>query len=345
MIVLPDPILAPAIMAAVKGSVGEQGLNPIQKSTMEAIAHDVMHTELDVAALSPLTPEQAAKEILDPQIRLQVVQAMLALELLLPLNDSEGKETEEAKLRVSRDQADLIESYAQAFDVSVGQLKTYRALADDNIKIMYFDLFARTALRRAAIDTIKDAGVRSFVKTMAAVRGVGTNQKVADKFRRLEDLPEGTWGRQVANMYQTNDWPYPGETHGAPEPTSMHDWVHVISGYSPTPVGELQVNTFMHTTMDDPSSFGQIVLAMSLYGLGNISLPIGNFTSDGGDLARNDIGHLFSEAVIRSKATGTDFMFEVDHWGNADKSVEAIREQYGIPEKTYDIGEGDPGIT
>ncbi len=50
---------------------------------------------------------------------------METLELLLPLNDSKGKETEETKLRVSRDQADLIESYAQAFDVSKATGKVF----------------------------------------------------------------------------------------------------------------------------------------------------------------------------------------------------------------------------
>ena len=124
----------------------------------------------------------------------------------------------------------------------------------------------------------------------------------------------------------------------------MHDWVHVASGYPPSSVGEVQVNAFMHATSPDPSSFGTVVLALSLYGLGGISLPIGNFTSKGADLAREDIGTLYSEAVNRSIATQTDFMMGIDHWGNAAKPVEQIRHQYGVGAKTVDIGEGDPGL-
>ncbi|NQU37725.1 MAG: hypothetical protein HQ526_09070, partial [Actinobacteria bacterium] len=194
-----------------------------------------------------------------------------------------------------------------------------------------------------AVETIKDAGLRSFIKTAMAVPGHGENTVVADKYRRLEDLPDGSWGRQVATMYATYGWPYPGEKHGAPEMTAQHDWVHVLSGYPPTPVGELQVNTYMAVSSDDPMSFGGIFLAMSLYGLGGISLPIGNFTSQGGAYDRPDIGALFSEAVNRSAAVRVDF-FDFDHWGSAKTSVEQLREQYEIPAKTVDIGDPDPGL-
>ncbi len=343
MIILPPPSLAPAIVAAVKGSVGEQGLNRIQIMTMESIAHDIMNADVDVQTLEPLTPEQAAHAIADPQIRLQVLQAMLALEMLQPV-EVDGVATDEARLRVSTEQADLIDRYSKAFGINLSQLHTFRDRAEDHMKMMYIDLFARTAFRRAAIKTIKDDGIRDFVKNAAAMRGHGTSEAIANKYRRLEDLPDGTWGKQLAHMYQTNGWPYPGESHGVTEPTAMHDWVHVVSGYPPTPVGELQVNAFMHATSDDPASFGTVVLALSLYGLGNISLPIGNFTSKGGHFDRPDVGHLYSEAVLRSKASGIDFFNGVDHWGNAGVLVEQIREQYGVPAKEIDIGEGDPGL-
>lgn len=343
MITLPPPSLAPSIVAAVKGSVGEQGLNRIQIMTMESIAHDIMNADVDVETLEPLTPEQAARAIEDPQIRLQVLQAMLALEMLQSV-EIDGVVSDEARMRVSTEQADIIDRYSKAFGVSLSQLHTFRDRAEGHMKMMYIDLFARTGLRRAAIKTIKNDGIRAFVENAAAMRGHGTSDVIANKYRRLEDLPDGTWGKQLAHMYQANGWPYPGESHGVTEPTAMHDWVHVASGYPPTPVGELQVNAFMHATSDDPASFGTVVLALSLYGLGNISLPIGNFTSKGNTLGRPDVGHLYSEAVLRSRASGTDFFNGVDHWENASVPVEQIREQYGVPAKELDIGEGDPGL-
>jgi len=343
MIILPPASLAPSIVAAVKGSVGEQGLNQIQIMTMESIAHDIMKADVDVETMEALTPEQAALAIEDPQIRLQVLQAMLALEMLAPV-EVDGVATDEGRLRVSTQQADRIDRYAKAFGINLSQLHTFRDRAQGHLKMMYIDLFARTPLRRAAIKTIKDDGIREFVKNVAAMRGHGTSEAIANKYRRLEDLPDGTWGKQLAHMYQTNGWPYPGESHGVTEPTAMHDWVHVISGYPPTAVGELQVNAYMHATSDDPASFGTIVLALSLYGIGNISLPIGNFISKGAHFNRPDVGHLYSEAVLRSKASGIDLFNSVDHWANAALAVDQIREQYGVPAKEIDIGEGDPGL-
>ena len=63
--------------------------------------------------------------------------------------------------------------------------------------MMYVDMFAHP-LRRAAIDNIRDVGIRNFVRNAAAIRGHGTAPEISDKYRRLEDLPEGTWGRQLA---------------------------------------------------------------------------------------------------------------------------------------------------
>ena len=98
----------------------------------------------------------------------------------------------------------------------------------------------------------------------------------------------------------------------------------------------------MHATSPDSSSFGGVVLALSLYGLGGISLPIGNFTS-GGRPGTARCRSALRRAVNRSMATGTDFYTGVDHWGTRRNPSNSCA-RVPTPEKTVDIGEPDPGL-
>jgi hypothetical protein len=335
--------LGPVVIGSIKGSTGEAGLSEIQHAMVSTVARNLFSQD-DIDDVAVCSPDKAAAAISDPQIARQVVQGMIALAMLEPRRDTNGDLFLGADQRISDAQVERIVSYADAFGVDVPQIKTFQAIADEDTKRMYFDFFWRSNLRQLAISDIKDQGLRNFVKGMASMRGHGTDDKVADKFRRLEDLPDGTWGKQLVNMYHDLGWDYPGEEHGAPEVTSTHDWVHVISGYPPTAVGELQVNTFMHTCSPNPNSFGLMMLALGLYGVGGITLPTGSFTSQGGELAREDIGELFVEAAMRSRGAGVDLLEGVDHWGQAHIPVEELRHQYNIAPKTHDIGDPDPGV-
>lgn len=340
MIELPPPQLVPSILGAIKGSTGDRGLNESQQHTLEQVAHGLLKLDIDVAELPALNPAQAAAAIADPVMRKQAVQIMIAIEMLEPMVDMSGNQVPNDLVTV--DQADRIASYAKEFDIEVDQLETFRHRANGQMKLMVVDLFARTPILEGMIDEVKDHGVATVIRNVLATRGYKADPEISQRYQRLEDLPDGAWGKQVWKMYQVNGWPLPGELHGVPEATARHDWVHVISGYPPTPVGELQVNGFMHSTSDNPQSFGGIVLALSLYGLGGVTAPIG-FTSRGGGVDRDDIGALFSESIKRGLASGTDFLFGMEHWENAALPVEQIREQYNVPSKEIDIGEGDPG--
>ncbi len=344
MLVMPDPANAPAIVGTIKGGITlTHPITATQLSTMNAVAHQILKLDIDVEEVDPLTPAQAAEAIKDPAIRSQTVQAMIALEMLAPTTQRTAEEASGNKHRFQDGTLPHIEEYVRALDVKLPEMKTLNAIASDHEEMIYLDIFFRTPVRTGLVDSIKDSGLRNTIKAIGAARGHGSSPAVADKFKRLEDLPEGTWGYQLAHMYQANGWLFPGETGGPPETLSIHDWVHVLSGYPPSPVGELQVNSFIHACSEDPLSFGYMILALAAYGLGGFNPGGQKWTTKGDAYVRDDVGQLFAEAVMRSKTVGVD-LFAVDHWGQANKTVEEMREKYSIPAKTVDIGDPDPGL-
>lgn len=71
---------------------------------------------------------------------------------------------------------------------------------------------------------------------------LGTNVPQIVHLESLNQLPEGTFGRSVANFYQHNGLqPF---TAG-PRRKQLHDCVHVLTGYGSDPIGELEVQAFL----------------------------------------------------------------------------------------------------
>ncbi len=343
MLVLPTEDQLPWIARAIKTALaGDDELTEYQRMALTGIARGLLHTDLDVEALAPLSAEQTREHLADPAIRAQTVQAMIGLSMLEPRHKADGSVDDHA--RISLAVTLRVKAYAAALDVDAPSLKVMEDIARDHMKRAAVDELRKSPVPAIAKSEIHEEGFVGFIRGMAASAGKGENLRIADRFRRLEDLPDGTWGKQVVNMYQDHGWIYPGCKDGPPEPVSVHDWVHIAAGYPPSISGELQVWAFIVASSSDRFSFGGLLFPLVLYGVGGAK-PLYSGVTKGGGYAHDDVGELFSEAVTRSLACGTDMLMGVDHWALAAKPVEQIREEFRIPEKTFDIGDSDPGLS
>lgn len=344
MLVIPTADSVPLIYSTVKGAIGEAEITDLQKMVIEAMVHDILKSDIDFDSVPPFTPEQAQANVRDKYLRDQITQTLVALELLAPTADWH-RGGSGLKGRMDRSQAQRVEKYAQALGSDLPQLTLMRHMAQGNAKLATADIALRGGVRTVALENIKESGLGSFVKGMASMRGHGENTQLVDKFKRLEDLPDGSWGKALINMYHANGWGYPGQTHEVAEPVTVHDWVHVLTGYPPSVMGELQVGAFIHASSPDPLSFGFVAGILAGYGIGGIKPVILNGETKGYGLAdRSDVGQGVAEALLRSKAVGIDLLSGIDHWGQAHKSVEEMRAKYRIPPKTVDVGDPDPGL-
>jgi hypothetical protein len=330
MLEVPSPETLSASVGALVGAVASaDGLSVPQRETIRAVAH-VFGAEVDPASVEPLTPEQAASVVTDPQQRLQLVHAMVMLAFM------EHPPSQERERSIAR--------YADAFDIDDSSVRVFHDYAHEQSKRMMFDVFRSMPLAGWERQYATEEGASTVVRSLMATLGHGSSPELTEKFRRLEQCPAGSLGRRLWEMYEANHWPFPGEKLGVPEATTVHDWVHVLAGYAPSPIGEIQVTAYISTSSPNPKLFGAVMLAVGLYEAGAFRLP--QFTSlpKGGVLEEPHAAEALADAIQRGLVVNCDLMEGIDHWALANEQVVALRERFNIIAKNEPAPTPDPGL-
>jgi hypothetical protein len=318
VIVTPPVELVPTCVRGVRaGAVGDEPLTEVQADVVAAISRELLHVALDPADLAPIEPDELAAAVADPAIRHQLVVAMLALSLMAHPPDPGAP--------------DRIARYAAALGVDEAMLAATRRYVEGHRRWMLFDFARHDVLRTLLARQVHERGVLPLLEQVGALKGVSEDRALAQRFRELEHLPAGSWGRVLWEFYRAEGWPLPGERGAVPQATSEHDWVHVLSGYPPTPLGEIQVTAFMAANLRADLAFSILFWGMGIYETGAIRIPLG--PSHVGTLASApDGGAQFADAVRRGAACRADSLL-MDHWAHAERPLAEVREELGVGPK------------
>ena len=186
-----------------------------------ASIQQIFGTTHETEQLSPITPEDLAREFPDPQLRQQLVQGLIVMSLI------DGK--------ANVHETDLVESFAQALEVSAPEVKDLRHLLKGEILHLRLDLARRFWLRDKVKDIWNTEGVRGIYKFMRGMIGQYEDTALAARYQALEHYPAGSLGRAYWEYCRANGFALPGEKGGAAEPILFHDCAHVLSGYGTEP--------------------------------------------------------------------------------------------------------------
>lgn len=161
--------------------------------------------------------------------------------------------------------------------------------------------------------------------------------ELAARWRSLEQLPEGSLGRRVTELYRARGFTYPGLPGSAPPLLAQHDWVHVLADYGTTVEAELEVFAFIARANDDPHGFSLLAMIVSLFETGYLRTGAGLFEQSPGHLSQRGVATRVADALRRGALTpgSTDFL-RTDWFAVADLPVEGAREHFGIPAKAPD---------
>src|SRR5260370_9598938 len=105
-------------------------------------------------------------------------------------------------------------------------------------------------VRRADADKLRTAGHVSDSFTGAEV-----DPELEARWAGLRDLPEGSLGRAVWELYDSRGFALPGSATGASAYLAQHDFVHVLADYGTNPKGELEAFAFSGPADPDPEAF------------------------------------------------------------------------------------------
>lgn len=307
-------IRAVATVARAAGQIA-----PPVRNVMAAAQQHILHTDFDVDQLEPISPDELAAAVTRPEMRAQVVNAMLVAGF------ADGKPPPA--------QADCVERFAAALGVDTPALSALRHLAHRDMT-----LYALCVIRNGHLpDAIRDqyrhhGGLRGVVKGILTLRGMTEDRALAARYHALERLADDRLGKHVWRHYHHNGFAFPGEKGGFPEAGIYHDFSHVLAGYDTTPEGETLVGSFIAGYREARPDHGLFTLlfVLSIFSVGVDLTPIdvGARTGTIGTVAPAMI-----EAVRRGGAMKTDLSDNWDHWPWVDVPLDEARYRLGIADK------------
>jgi hypothetical protein len=299
-------------------------------SLLQAIANALTGVDVDYTNLQPLGPDGLAECLRDrdEHYRQRIVHHMVLGELVLrPL---------------PVEVAHRVKLYAEALGIDDKFVRVARRYAQGAYGLAWMDL------RRSGFSehwqTADTGHLKTNVELSDPLDKAQVDPELEARWAALADLPAGTLGRQVFEMYDERGFPLPGTEHGASAFLAQHDFVHVLADYGTNLKGELEVFGFIGRADPDPKGFAWLATLVGLFETGYIS-DAGFFEQDirERNLQAPGMHHRVADAIRRGKTVclrNQVDLLTLDYHELAPRPVAEVREALGIPEKSREALEG-----
>jgi hypothetical protein len=292
---------------------------------LQAVTSALTQVVVDYTDLEPLGPEELAACLAarDMSYRQRIVHHMVLGEMVLrPL-----------PIVV----AHRVATYAKALGIEDDFVRVARRYAQGAYGLAWMDL-----RRSGFVDHVQSSsdgtphpGLHAQGPAFPAPQ---VDPELEARWRAFRELPAGTLGRRVWELYDSRGFAFPGAPGGAPEYLAQHDFVHVLADYGTNVRGELEVFAFIGRADPDPKGFAWLATLIGLFETGFIA-DTGFFERDVRErnVQASGMDVRLADAIRRGKIVsercGTD-LFDVDFHALAPRPVEDVREQLRFPGKS-----------
>lgn len=159
----------------------------------------------------------------------------------------------------------------------------------------------------------------------------------------LEKCAEGTLGKIIWQYYIGRGFVFTGQK-GSVNPTiAQHDWIHILADYGTTLENELEVFSFIGSSIPDIKGFSFLIAIISLFETGRLE-------SWGGGVLNADKGHLdlpgmperLADAIRRGRICNLDVMYGIDYFDYKDMLIDDVRRKLRIVPKGEEVN--SPGV-
>ena len=311
-LVVLDEKQTPYALRALRDVVASNGsITPAERRFIEVVA-ELHGTNVDVAALQSIAPEEVKQAIAQPHQRKRVVQ-LAAIAAMV-----EGE--------VTPREAQAVNRLAAALEVDEASVKVLQEIAAKHRLLTRFDVMRRI-MGKVGTRAYSQEGFAGIRKMLAPFTGA-EDSEVAWKYKSLGLLPQGTLGRAFWEHSTGNRFGFPGEKGGIPERMVYHDFGHVLAGYDSTPEGEIQQGAFQAGfTREDGFAF--LMFAVIQFHLGVQMTPTAEAQTGLFDVAK------VLRAARRGAACKVDLSDRWDPFTVISLPLEQVRAEYGIPPLSY----------
>jgi hypothetical protein len=317
----------------------ESGITGVQAELLEAIAEALTGVSVDYRRLDPLGPAELAEVLAghDLAYRQRIVHHMVLGEMVLR--------------PIPTVVAHRVAQYSEALGVKDEFVRVARRYAQGAYGLAWKDL-----ARNGFVQHVQEAGADAPESRPAPRTGradpfapAELDPQLAGQWFAFAELPIGSLGRSVWEMYDGRGFGIPGTSGGAPRYLAQHDFVHVIADYGTNLRGELEVFAFIGRADPDPKGFAWLATLTGLFETGYIPTT-GFFDRDVREpvIQAPGMHRRIADAIRRGKLVCTTIdtdLFEVDYYDLAAQPVEDARELLGVPAKGRAALEvGSPGL-
>ena len=306
------------------------GLTDVQVSVLHAVTRALTDIDVDYRNLDPLGPAELAA-VLEPhgaEYRQRIVHHMVLGELVLR--------------PIPAAVADRVEEYAIALGTDDDFVRVARRYAQGAFGLAWVDL------RRSGFAERWDASEAAVYAKEGFVdpfEDHAPDPELEARWRAFADLPEGSLGRAVFEMYVGRGFALPGNPAGAPGLLAQHDFVHVLADYGTNLEGELETFALIGRADPDPKGFAWLATMIGLFETGYVARA-GFFQTDVSD--HHLQGERVADAVRRGKAVATGFgtdLIRVDFHAFAARDLDDVRAAISLPSKSPEaIAAGSVGV-
>lgn len=305
-------------MVEVGRAAGE--LSPAVRNLIGAAQRHILKTDYDVDALQPIAPAALAAAVQRPEMRAQLVNAMVIASF------ADGAPPPA--------QAAAVERFAAALGVHGPELSALRRLADHERALYVLCVLRNGHLPDMLRDTYRHhGGALGVAKALLHMRGITADPRLAEPYHALEALPDDRLGKHFWRHYHVHGFAFPGEAGGFPETGVYHDFSHVLAGYNTSPEGETALGGFIAGYRDrrPDRGFFTLLFVLSIFSVGVDVTPIsvGARTGTVGNVAGGLI-----EAIRRGSAMAVDLSDNWNHWDWVDVPLDEARQRLGIVAKS-----------
>ncbi|KTC71580.1 hypothetical protein Lbir_1633 [Legionella birminghamensis] len=286
-------------------------LTELQIRTLEAAQKFITNTHYFLDEISePIEPDELAKDISEPALRQQLVEGMVVISTV---NGTPKPE-----------QIKILRRFADALKVDHSLVDALQKLAGEHRLLYALDVVRHMYIGEAISKAWRKEKFKGIYKIVGAMRGFYQDPGLAKQYHDLENLPDGTLGKEFWRFYTDHQFIFPGEKYGSPVMMTYHDMAHVLGGYDTTPVGELKVASFTAGFRNVGRPW-ILLFIISQFHLGVKTVPIdvpgmtGEFNPEEQFLA-----------LQRGSLMNVDLFDNWDYWPVMDQPIEQVRQSFNI---------------
>ncbi len=303
----------------------EAGITDVQADLLEAIASALTGVSVDYRSLEPLGAAELGDVLAVHELdyRRRIVHHMVLGELVLR--------------PIPVVVAHRVAKYAEALGVTDDFVRVARRYAQGAYGLAWMDLQRSGFVEHVREATPEESRGRA-ARQPAPFEPAQVDPELAARWTAFAELPVGTLGRCVWEMYDGRGFELPGTPGGAPAYLAQHDFVHVLADYGTNLKGELEVFGLIGRADPDPKGFAWLATLIGLFETGYIS-SAGFFDRDVRErnVRAPGMHQRIADSIRRGKVlcdrNGID-LFDVDYHELAVRPVDEVREMLDMPPKS-----------